>query len=93
MAPRRKQAARYILPDERIQRHLSKLAELQPRAELPKYCTYTEVSMSLYTPSVCTDETLHSYDLPADVFGPGEPRPTRPKKKAIAKKRNLEDEV
>ena len=28
-----------------------------------------------------------SYDLPDDVFGPGEVKPTRPKKKVVAKKR------
>ncbi|KAL9098381.1 MAG: hypothetical protein Q9163_005952, partial [Psora crenata] len=31
-----------------------------------------------------------SYDLPPDVFSPGESRPEKPKKKVSAKKRNLE---
>ena len=36
-----------------------------------------------------TDLGYTSYDLPDDVFGPGEIKPTRPKKK-ITKKRNLD---
>ena len=32
---------------------------------------------------VITDKNVFSYDLPADVFGPGEMKPTRPKKKTI----------
>lgn len=35
----------------------------------------------------------HSYDLPADVFGPGESKPVRPKKKTVVRKRSLESEV
>lgn len=31
-----------------------------------------------------------SYDLPDDVFVPGEVKPTRPKKKVVTKKRNLD---
>lgn len=33
---------------------------------------------------------MFSYDLPDDVFGPGEVKPTRPKKKTANKKRNVD---
>ncbi len=33
---------------------------------------------------------ISSYDLPDDVFGPGEVKPTRPKKKITNKKRNVD---
>ncbi len=33
---------------------------------------------------------MSSYDLPDDVFGPGEVKPTRPKKKTANKKRNAD---
>jgi len=36
---------------------------------------------------------IRSYDLPDDVFEPGETKPTRPKKKPIVRKRSLEQEV
>lgn len=39
-----------------------------------------------------TITNTRSYDLPADVFNPGEERPTKPKKKALTKKRSLEQE-
>ena len=36
------------------------------------------------------DLIMSSYDLPDDVFGPGEVKPTRPKKKTANKKRNAD---
>lgn len=36
------------------------------------------------------DLIVSSYDLPDDVFGPGEVKPTRPKKKTANKKRNVD---
>ena len=39
----------------------------------------------MYGPII--DSILTSYDLPDDVFDPGETKPTRPKKKVITKKR------
>lgn len=37
----------------------------------------------------CANLIISSYDLPDDVFGPGEVKPTRPKKKTANKKRNV----
>lgn len=38
----------------------------------------------------CANLIISSYDLPDDVFGPGEVKPTRPKKKTANKKRNVD---
>lgn len=38
----------------------------------------------------CANPIIYSYDLPDDVFGPGEVKPTRPKKKTTNKKRNVD---
>ena len=38
----------------------------------------------------CANLIIASYDLPDDVFGPGEVKPTRPKKKTANKKRNVD---
>ena len=38
----------------------------------------------------CANLIIFSYDLPDDVFGPGEVKPTRPKKKSANKKRNVD---
>ena len=79
------------------------MAELYPRAKFLEYHTYSQVS----TPQIHSlllqyehflNQIYRSYDLPDDVFGPGESKPCRPKKKAavakksesIAKKRSLD---
>ena len=70
-----------------------RMGELQSGPELSFYCSYSKVrSKVLSLPKLChwtTDLGHASYDLPDDVFAPGESKPTRPKKK-VGKKRDLD---
>jgi len=67
------------------------LDKLQSRLEFAVRGPYSKVRpeafamQSLFISSA--DMLSVSYDLPDDVFGPGEVKPTRPKKKVVAKKR------
>ena len=50
------------------------------------------ISANIYSAFIIfyADLIMSSYDLPDDVFGPGEVKPTRPKKKTANKKRNAD---
>ena len=70
------------------------MAELQSGSEFSVYCPYPKVRSKAVCPSrsLCpwtTDLGHASYDLPDDVFAPGEAKPTRPKKK-VSKKRDVD---
>ena len=69
------------------------MGELQSGPELSFYCSYSKVRLKEWSlPKLChwnTDRGHASYDLPDDVFAPGESKPTRPKKK-VGKKRDLD---
>ena len=69
------------------------MGELQSEPKLSFYCSYSKVrSKVLSLSKLChwTTDLGHahaSYDLPDDVFAPGESKPIRPKKK-VGKKRD-----
>ena len=91
---RRDEETRYIISNKGVQRNLYGMAELQSRSEFSVYCPYSKVRPKAICrfSSLChwtTDLGHCSYDLPDDVFLPGEAKPTRPKKKA-SKKRDLD---
>ena len=73
---------------------MPRLAELQTRSEFPVHCPYPKVSFGANNYSTfiisCANLIIYSYDLPDDVFGPGEVKPTRPKKKTANKKRHVD---
>lgn len=66
------------------------MAKLQCRTEFLEHYTYSKVS---WKPSLSlgrksgrkSHAQIHSYDLPSDVFGPGETKPSRPKKRSAKK--------
>ena len=71
-----------------------RMAGLQSRSEFSVHSPYSKVrpGASCLSQSFChwtTDLSRTSYDLPDDVFTPGEIKPTRPKKKA-GKKRDFD---
>ena len=91
---RRDEETRYIISNKGIQRNLYRMADLQSGSEFSVYCPYPQVRPEKCSPlpSLChwtTDLGFASYDLPDDVFPPGELKPTRPKKK-VSKKRDLD---
>lgn len=70
------------------------MAGLQQRSEFSLHRPYSKVRETLHSSSkICVIRPLiwamSSYDLPDDVFLPGEIKPTRPKKKT-SKKRDLD---
>ncbi len=70
---------------------MPRLDELQPGLELAIRGAYSKVSPQSFEVHLLLKRTANlvcaSYDLPNDVFGPGEVQPTRPKRKAVTKKR------
>lgn len=91
---RRDKETRYIISNKGFQGDLYSMAELQSRSQLSVHCPYSKVRQKLSSsPKFCVIRPLiwaiFSYDLPDDVFLPGEIKPTRPKKKT-SKKRDLD---
>lgn len=70
---------------------MSRLDKLQPGLKFTIRGTYSQVRPEAFAMQVllksAADLLIVSYDLPDDVFEPGEVKPTRPKKKVVTKKR------
>lgn len=82
---RRREVFGHLLARRRVQATVYGMATVQRRPELYPHYPCEEVRIA-YLPASSTSHNRISYDLPEDVFEPGEKRPTKAKKGRAANK-------